>query len=138
MDKSNQSEKASGKDEMNVEKRILIVDDEETLTFSLYQAFIKSPANIEVITAASGEEAARNLAAAKFDLVLTDIRMPGMDGLELLTQIKKKYPGTRVIVMTAYGSLEKKEESIQKGADYYLEKGTDLSDIRKAVMEFLQ
>jgi len=122
---------------MEAEKRLLIVDDEETLTFSLYQAFIKCPENIEVITAASGEEAEERIKQSKFDLVLTDIRMPGMDGLELLMKIKAIYPEIKVIVMTAYGSLEKKEESMQKGADYYIEKGTDLSDIRKAVMEFL-
>lgn len=122
---------------MEAEKRILIVDDEETLTFSLYQAFIKCPDNIEVITAASGDEAAEKISKNKFDLVLTDIRMPGMDGLELLTRIKKDNPNIKVIVMTAYGSIEKKEESMRKGADYYIEKGSDLSDIRKAVMEFL-
>ena len=122
---------------MEAEKRILIVDDEETLTFSLYQAFIKCPDNIEVVTAASGEEAAEKIEQSKFDLVLTDIRMPGMDGLELLAQIKENFPDIKVIVMTAFGSIEKKEESMQMGADYYIEKGTDLSDIRKAVMEFL-
>jgi len=123
---------------MDAEKKLLIVDDEETLTYSLYQTFIKSPDIYEVVTAASGDEAAERLAKDKFDLVLTDIKMPGMDGLELLTEIKAKYPGTKVIVMTAFGSMEKKEESLAKGADYYIEKDFDISDIRQLVLEFLK
>jgi CheY-like chemotaxis protein len=123
---------------MDAEKKILIVDDEETLTYSLYQTFIKSPDIYEVVTAASGDEAAERLAKDKFDLVLTDIRMPGMDGLELLAEIKAKYPGTKVIVMTAFGSMEKKEESLAIGADYYIEKDFDISDIRQLVLEFLK
>jgi CheY-like chemotaxis protein len=123
---------------MDTEKKLLIVDDEETLTYSLYQTFIKSPDIYEVVTAASGDEAAERLAKDKFDLVLTDIRMPGMDGLELLAEIKAKYPGTKVIVMTAFGSMEKKEESLARGADYYIEKDFDISDIRQLVLEFLK
>jgi len=123
---------------MDAEKKLLIVDDEETLTYSLYQTFIKSSSIYEVVTAASGDEAAERLASDKFDLVLTDIKMPGMDGLELLTEIKTKYPGTKVIVMTAFGSMEKKEESLARGADYYIEKDFDISDIRQLVLEFLK
>jgi CheY-like chemotaxis protein len=123
---------------MDAEKKILIVDDEETLTYSLYQTFIKSADIYEVVTAASGDEAAERLAKDKFDLVLTDIKMPGMDGLELLAEIKAKYPGTKVIVMTAFGSMEKKEESLAIGADYYIEKDFDISDIRQLVLEFLK
>jgi DNA-binding NtrC family response regulator len=107
---------------------MLIVDDEETLTYSLYQSFIISQNNYEVVTAASGE----------FDLVITDIKMPGMDGLELLSLIKAQYPKTHVIVMTAYGSLEKKEEAIQKGARFYIEKPFEISEIKQLVMELLQ
>jgi CheY-like chemotaxis protein len=123
---------------MDAEKRLLIVDDEETLTYSLYQTFIKSPEIYEVVTAASGDEAAEKLAQSRFDLVLTDIKMPGMDGLELLMQIKARYPQTRVIVMTAFGSMEKKEESLAKGADFYIEKDFDITDIRQLVLEFLK
>jgi len=123
---------------MEAEKRLLIVDDEETLTYSLYQTFIKSSDIYEVVTAASGNEAAERLARDRFDLVLTDIKMPGMDGLELLAEIKAKYPGTKVIVMTAFGSMEKKEESLAMGADYYIEKDFDISDIRQLVLEFLK
>jgi DNA-binding NtrC family response regulator len=123
---------------MNSVKKMLIVDDEETLTYSLYQSFILSQNNYEVVTAASGEEAAERLAETEFDLVITDIKMPGMDGLELLSQIKEKYPRTEVIVMTAYGSLEKKEEALEKGAHFYIEKPFEIREIKQLVMELLQ
>jgi DNA-binding NtrC family response regulator len=119
-------------------KKMLIVDDEETLTYSLYQSFILEKKDYEVVTAASGEEASKKLAGSPFDLVITDISMPGMSGLELLSLIKEKYPKTEVIVITAYGSEEKKEESLQKGARYYIEKPFEIKKIKKLVMELLQ
>jgi CheY-like chemotaxis protein len=119
-------------------KKMLIVDDEETLTYSLYQSFIMSQKEYEVITAASGDEAAEKLIHTTFDLVITDIKMPGMDGLELLSLIKSKYPATEVIVMTAYGSPEKREEALQKGARFYIEKPFEIREIKQLVMELLQ
>jgi DNA-binding NtrC family response regulator len=119
-------------------KKMLIVDDEETLTYSLYQSFIVSQKEYEVITAASGEEASEKLVDTEFDLVITDIKMPGMDGLELLSLIKSKYPATEVIVMTAYGSPEKREEALQKGARFYIEKPFEIKEIKQLVMELLQ
>jgi CheY-like chemotaxis protein len=92
----------------------------------------------EVITAASGDEAVKKLIDNPFDLVITDIRMPGMDGLELLSLIKSKYPSTEVIVMTAYGSPEKREEALQKGARFYIEKPFEIREIKQLVMEILQ
>ncbi len=123
---------------MNNVKKMLIVDDEETLTYSLYQSFIISQQDYEVVTAASGEEATEKLSETKFDLVITDIKMPGMDGLELLSLIKSKYPAIEVIVMTAYGSLEKKEEAILKGARFYIEKPFEIKEMKQLVMEILQ
>jgi CheY-like chemotaxis protein len=92
----------------------------------------------EVITAASGEEATERLHESTFDLVITDIKMPGMDGLELLSLIKSNYPGTEVIVMTAYGSPEKREEALEKGARFYIEKPFEIKEIKQLVMELLQ
>jgi len=115
----------------------MIVDDEETLTFSLYQTFILAKQDYEVITAASGEEAAEKLAGGRFDLVITDISMPGMTGLELLAQIRKNYPQTAVIVMTAYGSDDKKEEALKIGAQHYIEKPFEIKEIKKLVIDLL-
>jgi DNA-binding NtrC family response regulator len=119
-------------------KKMMIVDDEETLTYSLYQSFILARNNYEIITAASGEEASQKLEDSKFDLVITDISMPGMSGLELLTLIKARYPDTEVIVMTAYGSDDKKDDAIKRGARYYIEKPFEIKEIKQLVMNILQ
>jgi DNA-binding NtrC family response regulator len=122
---------------MNDQKRMLIVDDEETLTYSLYQSFILAKHDYEVVTASSGEEAMIKLKEKKYDLVITDISMPGMSGLELLNNIKLNFPGTEVIVMTAYGSPEKKEEAFGSGAKYYVEKPFEIKEMKQMVMEIL-
>jgi DNA-binding NtrC family response regulator len=119
-------------------KRILVVDDEETLTFSLYQSFIISKENYEIVTAASGNEAWEKFNEQPFDLVLTDITMPGITGIELLKRIKTEHPQTHVIIMTAYGSDEKKEEAIHFGAYRYVEKPFEIKLMKQIISEALK
>lgn len=119
-------------------KRILIVDDEETITFSLYQSFILSKEPFEVVTAESAEEALQKFNEKPFHLVITDIFLPGMSGFDLLREIKKKVPETKFIVMTAYGSDDKKEEAQREGAKYYIEKPFDMKDFKSKVMGLLR
>ncbi len=119
-------------------KRILIVDDEETLTFSLYQSFIISKENYEIVTASSGNEAWEKFSEQPFDLVVTDITMPGITGIELLKRIKSGHPQTHVIIMTAYGSDEKKEEAINSGAYRYVEKPFEIKLMKQIISEALK
>ena len=119
-------------------KRILIVDDEETLTFSLYQSFIISKENYEVVTASSGTEAWEKFTETPFDLVLTDITMPGISGIELLRRVKQDRPQTHVIIMTAYGSDEKKEEAISQGAYRYIEKPFEIKMMKSVIADALK
>jgi DNA-binding NtrC family response regulator len=123
---------------MAAPKRILIVDDEEALTFSLYQSFILSKHEIEVLTASSGEEAWMKIKEQPVDLVLTDIYMPGMSGFDLLERIKNEYPATKVIVMTAYHVSYKKEDALSKGAYIYFEKPFDIKQVRQQVFDLLE
>ncbi|MEJ2633744.1 MAG: response regulator [Calditrichia bacterium] len=122
---------------MSKVKRLLIVDDEETLTFSLYQTFINAPMECEVLTAASGLEAVSKVEEKPFDVVITDIKMPGLDGLDLVAMIKAHNPNTRVIVMTAYGSDEREEQAYQRGAEKYIEKPFDIHEIRDLVIKMI-
>ncbi len=119
-------------------KRLLIVDDEETLTFSLYQTFIKAPIECEVVTASSGEEALERFEERVFDVIITDIAMPGMSGLELLAVVKQRQPTTGVVVITAYGSEEKQEKALELGADRYLEKPFDIRELKQLVINMLE
>lgn len=118
-------------------KRLLIVDDEETITFSLYQSFIHSKKDYEVVTADSGEEALQRIAEQPFDLIVTDIMMPGIDGFELLRTIRNDYPQTNVIIMTAYGSSIYKERALKEGARHYVEKPFEMKEFKKLIMDLL-
>lgn len=111
-------------------KKILIVDDESTILITLSHLF--SSKETIVLTCNTIEEAERALSLHTFDLVVADIRMSGMDGiegLELLSYVKEKWPGTEVIIMTAYGSEEMREEAYRRGAYYYYEKPIDISEL---------
>lgn len=109
-------------------KKILIVDDEPTILFSLFHLFSRK--DVTVVTCNRIEEAEKALARYKFDLVIADIRLSGIEGiegLELLTYIKKLHPETPVIIMTAYGTAEIKKDAYRRGAFYYFEKPFDIN-----------
>jgi DNA-binding NtrC family response regulator len=102
-----------------MKRTILIVDDEpgqrQFLSGSLSREY-------DTVTAANGQEAAQLLAHRSFSLVITDERMPGMGGIELIRWMRENSPETPVIVLTAYGSVETAVEAIKLGAEEYLTK----------------
>jgi len=118
-------------------KKVLIVDDEETLTWSMAKSLSKDRDKYEVIIANNGKEALSQLKDNKIDLVISDIRMPDINGLDLLVKIKKDYPDTKVIIMTAYGSSDVQKEANRRGSLYYVEKPFEISDIRKIIIDLI-
>jgi len=100
--------------------RLLIVDDEEPQRLMLDS--ILGRAGFDVATASDGAEALARLADGPFDLLLTDQRMPKMDGLELLEQARRIDPGLPVVLMTAYGTVSTAVEAMKRGASDYLTK----------------
>lgn len=111
-------------------KRILIVDDEPTILLTLSYALRSD--DVEVITASRLEPAEEALSRYTFDLVIVDIRMSGIlgiEGLELLSYIKRYWPKTEVIVMTAHGSDDIKEEAYGRGATTYYVKPVDIGEL---------
>lgn len=118
-------------------KKVLIVDDEETLTWSMSKSLAKDKDKYEVIVANSGKEALNILKQNNIDLVISDIRMPDMNGLDLLVQIKKEYPKTKVIIMTAYGSSDVQKEANRRGSLYYIEKPFEINEIRKVIIDLI-
>ena len=115
-------------------KKILIVDDEEDMVWSLQKNLCNESLQAEIFTAGSGEEALEVLKnSGQIDLVITDIKMPGITGLDLLIEIKNIYPYTSVIVMTAFPSNEYKREALLKGSLYFVEKPFELNDLREMV-----
>ncbi len=99
---------------------ILVVDDEINIRGALVTLLEKK--GYQMRGAASGEEAMTLLDEATADLVLTDIKMPGMGGLEFLRRLKQKWPDIEVVVMTAYGSIDTAVEAMREGAYDYLSK----------------
>jgi len=97
---------------------IMVVDDERIIRESFFHWFQKSGHTVS--TAASGEDALKQLEKTPFDLLFVDIKMPGMDGIELLSAVKEIYPETMVVIITAYGSIESAVEAMKFGATDYL------------------
>ena len=103
--------------------RIMVVDDEEAMRESLAAWLVKD--GFEVATASGGEQALALLRDSEFNLALVDIKMPGMDGMELLSRFRAEYPEVYVIIITAYGSIDTAVEAMKQGATDYLVKPFD-------------
>jgi two-component system response regulator AtoC len=107
--------------------RILIVDDDEALRESL--EMVLAAEGYEVVTAPEADTALALLERHDVDLVLCDLRMPGIDGMELLPQLVRRLPGVPVILMSAYGSTDLAVEAMQRGAYDYLSKPFQPSEV---------
>lgn len=119
-------------------ERILIVDDEATLTFFLQQTLLAEGADrYEVQTASSGEEALQRLQDHPYDLMLVDLKMPGIDGVQLIEAVRQIDPATRIILMTAYGSMEVEEQAQSLSVFRYMTKPFYVEDLRQAVTDAL-
>ncbi|MBW1771581.1 MAG: sigma-54-dependent Fis family transcriptional regulator [Deltaproteobacteria bacterium] len=103
---------------MDEKMSIMIVDDEEIIRESFLHWFEKYGHRVE--TAASGFDALEKLEKVSFEVLFVDIKMPGMNGIELLEKVKEEYPETIVIIITAYGSIETAVKAMQMGATDYL------------------
>lgn len=123
---------------MTAPKRILIVDDEEDITWGISKSLTNSEYDFEVRCVRSGDEALNKLKEKAFDLVVSDLRMPGRDGMQLILEIRKNYPTTRIVVMTAYGSQDVREEVENLGGFFYIEKPFDVGYLRQIMFEALQ
>lgn len=105
---------------MREDATILVVDDEEMLRKILDKILTKEGHTVHL--AASGSEALEILAREHVDLVITDVKMPEMDGFDLLKTIKKDYPQAGIIVMTAFGDAYTVRDALLLGADEYITK----------------
>ncbi|HEX4899699.1 MAG TPA: response regulator, partial [Pyrinomonadaceae bacterium] len=112
-------------------KSILVVDDEKPQR-EIYEAIL-SEAGYEVTTAASGEAALKFINENKYDLVLTDLKMTGMTGIELLQHLTAHDSSISVILITGHGTIESAKEALRSGAFDYLEKPVDREPLLEAV-----
>jgi len=117
-------------------RRVLVVDDDESLR-RVTQVQLEQ-AGYEVSVAADGASAIATLQKSGQDLVLTDLKMPGMSGLELLHRIRKEYPDTVVIMITAFGSVDTAVEAMKAGAYDYITKPVRSEELELVVARSLQ
>ena len=114
---------------------ILVVDDDDIIRDTLCELL---SSDYECREANTAEEALRKLAAQPFDVVLTDISMPGLSGSELLTRVLSLYPETRVIIVSGHGDQEQAQSLINRGAFDYLVKPFRLEVVEESVRRALK
>jgi DNA-binding response OmpR family regulator len=119
----------------NDKKRILVVEDDAEMR-SLLKDFFEED-GFEIDSVSNGSEAFRKIAREPFDLIITDIRMPGLTGLDILPGIKKLQPEVSIIVITAFGSEEVRRKAFDRGATAYLEKPILFNKLRTLVHEMV-
>jgi ATP-dependent Lon protease len=115
--------------------RVLVVDDEEIARTNL--EYILHKEGHQVSTAANGLEALEQVKAQEFDVVLTDLKMEKMDGLQLLESVKQIAPHTEIIMVTGYATVSTAVDALKKGAAHYLSKPIKLDELRATVREIV-
>jgi YesN/AraC family two-component response regulator len=118
-------------------KRILIVDDESTLVFFLKQGLQETELSCLLEGAASGEEALTKLTYNRYDLLITDLKMPGISGFTLVEVARSLHPHIYIILITAFGSPEVQDEAKQLNVDGYLTKPFPMSQLQNIVSNIL-
>ena len=114
-------------------KNILVVDDEENIR-EIISEFLQT-LGYNVVEASNGEDAIVACSKTKFDLVISDIRMPKMNGLKLLKSLKAYMPDLPIVLMTGYQPSKAQEESLTTKADGYLLKPFSLSSLRQVILK---
>jgi DNA-binding NtrC family response regulator len=118
-------------------QRILLVDDERDFALGLSRLIAAGFPEVETVLASSGAEAMERLAAGPVDLMLTDLRMPGLDGQDLLRQALAAEPGLTVVMLTGHGSVEAAVAALKAGAYDFLTKPVNRSDLFRSVQKGL-
>ncbi|WP_225071301.1 response regulator [Desulfuromonas sp. CSMB_57] len=115
--------------------KILVIDDEKNILFTVRQTLEAD--GYEVSTATTGEAGLRMAAEANFDLVLLDLKLPGIDGVEVLRQLEQRPRRSQVIVISAYGTVTNAVEVMKLGALDFIEKPFAPRELREAVLKVL-
>ncbi|HJM42759.1 MAG: sigma-54 dependent transcriptional regulator [Nitrospinota bacterium] len=121
---------------MTADARVLVVDDEDRVRKLLTRLLQEEGCRVQV--ASSGREALEALEREAYDLVLTDLTMPGMSGMDLLSEIREKWSEMSVILVTAFGTVESAVEAMHKGAFHYITKPFKLDEVRIFTQRALQ
>ena len=116
---------------METKLDVLLIDDEPIVGKRLQPALAKVGCNVEIFT--DPREAVARLGEKEFDIVVADIRMEGMNGIEILERVSQRYPRTKVIMITGYATLEMAREAQAKGAFDFIAKPFKPADLREVI-----
>lgn len=119
-------------------KRILVVDDESTLIFFLKKDLEEVDTMFHIDVASSGEDALKKLTYNRYDLLISDLKMPGISGFTLAEVARSMHPDIKIILMTAFGSREVKDEAKNLKVDGYLTKPFPTVKLRELVYKTLK
>ncbi len=120
-------------DEVISMEQILIVEDDEVVRDYLVE--ILADFGYESVTAIDGDDGLKKFREYEFSMVLTDVRMPIMDGLSMLKKMRAEDPGIPIIVITGYPTVDSAVESLVAGADYYLVKPINIDDLKVKIIK---
>ncbi|MBN2126260.1 MAG: response regulator [Deltaproteobacteria bacterium] len=115
------------------EMKMMLVDDEERFLATTKK--LLSRKGVDVETASGGSEALEKLAARNIHVVILDVKMPGMDGIDTLKAIKRRFPLVEVIMLTGHATVESAVEGLKCGATDYLMKPTDIDELLQKAEE---
>jgi DNA-binding NtrC family response regulator len=115
---------------MNDKAKILVIDDEEVVRLSYMRTLAGEHCNVQVVK--SGPEAIELMETHAFDVVLLDLRMPGMDGMSVLRTIKQRWPESEVVIITGYPGVDTAKQAVALGAYDYLSKPAGPDDVINA------
>jgi len=121
---------------MNTPVRLLAVDDEEQFVTTL--ARLLTLKNMKVTTALSGEAALELFEPGAFDVALVDVKMPGISGVDLLTELKKRDPDIEVIILTGHASVDVAAEIMSRGGSDYMLKPSPTADVEAKVISAME
>ena len=119
-------------------KRVLIVDDQRDIRQLLRDSIQLLGGNIDIVDVPSGEEAMLVISRQHFDLLVTDVRLAGMSGLELVRKVRKRNPGLKVILVTGMTDIEIRQQVSQAGAEAFFFKPVEIASFQSAVMNCLE
>lgn len=120
---------------MTMMKKILVVDDESVITKSCHRIF--TSAGYNVVATQSGTDGLNQAVTQDFDLVITDLKMPDLDGMELVRRVHRERPQTAIVIMTGFASASSAVEAIKLGVSDYIEKPFTIEGITAVVEKAL-
>ncbi len=118
-----------------MDRKILVVDDEKLVRWSIQKSMGQK--ECKVVSAANGAEAIEKIEQERFDLIITDLVMPGFNGIEVARRAKEIQPDAKIVMMTAYGSVLDKEEARAAGVLSFINKPFMVNEVRSVVQKLL-